>query len=117
MMSETISAEVLEPVQPCFALNDVWKSFGGVAALSGASLRLMPHEIHALVGENGAGKSTLINIATGVHRPDRGDILIDDGAVHFATPGAAADHGIAVVHQERNLVRKFSLAENLLLRC
>ena len=115
MMSETIPADIREPAQPCFALNDIWKSFGGVAAVSGASLRLMPHEIHALVGENGAGKSTLINIATGVHRPDRGEILIDGRPVHFANPGAAAEHGIAVVHQERNIVRKFSLAENLLL--
>ena len=104
-----------EALQPSFALSDVWKSFGGVAALSGASLRLMPREIHALIGENGAGKSTLINIATGVHRPDRGSILMSGREVHFATPGAAADNGVAVVHQERNLVRKFSLAENLLL--
>jgi ribose transport system ATP-binding protein len=115
MMHETIPAGTPEPVQPRFAINDVWKSFGGVAALSGASLRLLPGEIHALIGENGAGKSTLINIATGVHRPDRGHILMDGQEVHFATPGAAIDRGVAVVHQERNLVRKFSLAENLLL--
>ncbi len=114
-MSETVPAGATEVVPPSFALNDIWKSFGGVAALSGASLRLMPREIHALIGENGAGKSTLINIATGVHRPDRGRILMAGSEVHFATPGAAADHGVAVVHQERNLVRKFSLAENLLL--
>jgi len=104
-----------EMAPPTFALEDVWKSFGGVAALSGASLRLLPGEIHALIGENGAGKSTLINIATGVHRPDRGRMLMAGREVHFATPGAAADHGVSVVHQERNLVRKFSLAENLLL--
>ena len=86
-MSENIPAGAPEPVQPRFAINDVWKSFGGVAALSGASLRLLPGEIHALIGENGAGKSTLINIATGVHRPDRGHILMDGREVHFATPG------------------------------
>jgi ribose transport system ATP-binding protein len=103
------------PTQPRFALDEVWKSFGGVAALSGASLRLLPREIHALIGENGAGKSTLINIATGVHRPDRGRILLEGREVHFATPGAAGEHGVAVVHQERNIVRKFSIAENLLL--
>lgn len=104
-----------ESAQATLALEDVWKSFGGVAALSGASLRLQPREIHALIGENGAGKSTLINIATGVHRPDRGRILMSGREVHFATPGAAAEYGVSVVHQERNLVRKFSLAENLLL--
>jgi ribose transport system ATP-binding protein len=108
-------SDPVEAARPSFALTDVWKSFGGVAAVSGASLRLMPGEIHALIGENGAGKSTLINIATGVHRPDRGHIHMDGREVHFTTPGAASDHGVAVVHQERNLVRKFSLAENLLL--
>jgi ribose transport system ATP-binding protein len=115
MMSKSAPADAGETAQPRFALNDVWKSFGGVAALSGASLGLLPREIHALIGENGAGKSTLINIATGVHSPDRGSILMGGKEVRFATPAAAADHGIAVVHQERNLVRKFSLAENLLL--
>jgi ribose transport system ATP-binding protein len=113
--TDNSASSVEETAQPTFALEDVWKSFGGVAALSGASLRLLPGEIHALIGENGAGKSTLINIATGVHRPDRGRMLMAGRELHFATPGAAADHGVSVVHQERNLVRKFSLAENLLL--
>lgn len=115
MTSENVLSSVRETVQPTLALEDVWKSFGGVAALSGASLHLLPREIHALIGENGAGKSTLINIATGVHRPDSGRVLKDGEEVHFSTPGAAAEHGVSVVHQERNLVRKFSLAENLLL--
>ncbi len=105
------SAEMVET----FSLQNIWKSFGGVAALSDASLQLVRGEIHALIGENGAGKSTLINIATGVHRPDRGTVRIGGQVVHLVSPGAAADHGVAVVHQERNLVRKFSLAENLLL--
>lgn len=100
---------------PTLSLDNISKSFGGVAALSNASLHLVRGEIHALIGENGAGKSTLINVATGVHRPDRGIIRIGDEIVQFSSPGAATDHGVSVVHQERNLVRKFSLAENLLL--
>ena len=115
MTNENAPASVREAGRAAFALEDIWKSFGGVAALSGTSLRLLPGEIHALVGENGAGKSTLINIATGVHHPDRGRILKNGQQVQFLTPGAAADHGVSVVHQERNLVRKFSIAENLLL--
>lgn len=97
------------------ALDGVWKSFGGVAALSGASLFLASGEIHALIGENGAGKSTLINVATGVHQPDRGTISIDGSPVQFPWPRAAVEHGVSVVHQERNLVGKFSIAENLFL--
>ena len=97
------------------AMQNISKAFGGVAALIDTSLELVRGEIHALIGENGAGKSTLINIATGVYRPDRGVIRVGGQVVHFSSPGAAAEHGVAVVHQERNLVRKFSLAENLLL--
>ena len=100
---------------PTLSLEDISRSFGGVAALVNASLHLVRGEIHALIGENGAGKSTLINIATGVHRPDHGTIRVGGEVVHFPSPRAAAEHGVSVVHQERNLVRKFSLAENLLL--
>ncbi len=100
---------------PTLALEEISKSFGGVAALIDASLHLVRGEIHALIGENGAGKSTLINIATGVYRPDHGTIRIAGDVVHFPSPRSAVEHGVSVVHQERNLVRKFSLAENLLL--
>lgn len=98
-------------------LNGLWKRFGGIAALSGASLSLRPREIHALIGENGAGKSTLINIATGVFQPDPGEgsVRVNGTVVQFPNPKAAVEHGISVVHQERNLVGKFSVSENLLL--
>lgn len=100
---------------PSLALSGIWKRFGGVTALSDVSLSLFSGEIHALVGENGAGKSTLINVASGVHQPDQGNVSIAGQQVRLVGPGSAAAHGIAVVHQERNLVGKFSIAENLFL--
>jgi len=104
---------VLPP--PVLELRDVSKSFGGVAALDGADLVLAAGEIHALIGENGAGKSTLINVATGVFPPDAGAVLVDGEPVELTSPRFAAEHGVAVVHQERNLVGAFSVAENLFL--
>ena len=97
------------------------KVFPGVRALDGATLRLTPGTVHALLGENGAGKSTLIKILTGVYRPDGGRILLPgpDGAEHeqhFANPQDAQHAGIGVVHQERNLIPAFSVAENIALR-
>jgi ribose transport system ATP-binding protein len=91
------------------------KSFPGVRALSNASLEIADGEIHALMGENGAGKSTLIKIVTGVHKPDGGALLLHGEAVQFHSPRDAIHRGIAAVHQERNLIPRFSIAENLML--
>jgi ribose transport system ATP-binding protein len=92
------------------------KVFPGVRALDGASLRIEPGSVHALLGENGAGKSTLIKILTGVHRPDGGRLEIGGQEVTFDSPQAAVRAGVGVVHQERNLVPEFSVGENIVLQ-
>jgi ribose transport system ATP-binding protein len=97
------------------AVESVAKSFPGVLALDGVSVDLKAGEIHALMGENGAGKSTLIKIITGVFRPDSGNVLLDGRPVAFNSPRDALAAGIAVVHQERNLIPRFSVGENILL--
>ncbi|MBX6321475.1 MAG: sugar ABC transporter ATP-binding protein [Rhodospirillaceae bacterium] len=91
------------------------KSFPGVRALERVSFELAAGEIHALIGENGAGKSTLIKILTGVHQPDEGTLLLDGRPVVFASPREAIAAGISVVHQERNLIPRFSVGENIML--
>jgi ribose transport system ATP-binding protein len=96
-------------------IDTVSKSFPGVRALDGVSLELRPGEIHALMGENGAGKSTLIKIITGLYRPDSGRVLLDGRPVEFASPRDALAAGISAVHQERNLIPRFSVGENILL--
>lgn len=97
------------------ALQSITKSFPGVRALNDASVTLVRGEIHGLMGENGAGKSTLIKIITGVYRADSGDLKLDDRDLVFSSPRDAIAAGIAVVHQERNLIQDFSVAENILL--
>jgi ribose transport system ATP-binding protein len=91
------------------------KSFPGVKALDGVELVLQAGEIHALLGENGAGKSTLIKILTGIHTPDRGEVRVFGETVHFANARAAIEAGISAVHQERNLIPRMSVAENIML--
>jgi ribose transport system ATP-binding protein len=98
-----------------FEVRAISKVFGGIVALDQANLRLEAGEVHALIGENGAGKSTLINIATGVYPPDGGQVILDEAPLELSGPRSAAERGIAVVHQERNLVGAFSVAENLFL--
>ena len=96
-------------------VSHVSKSFPGVKALDDVSMTLRAGSVHALLGENGAGKSTLIKIVTGIHQPDNGLVSMDGKPVRFANPRQAAAGGLGVVHQERNLVTRFSVAENIML--
>ncbi len=96
-------------------IEDIGKSFPGVTALAGVSFEIRPGEIHALMGENGAGKSTLIKIITGLYRPDQGRLLVDGKPVAFQSPRDAIAAGISAVHQERNLIPRFSVGENIVI--
>jgi len=98
-----------------FEVRGVSKSFPGVKALQEVSLKLQEGSIHALLGENGAGKSTLIKIVTGVYRPDNGELIRSGLSLHFSSPMDAIVAGIGVVHQERHLIPRFSIAENIFL--
>jgi ribose transport system ATP-binding protein len=96
-------------------IQNASKSFPGVRALDGVSLQLEAGEIHALMGENGAGKSTLIKIITGLYRPDEGHILLNGSEAHFNSSHDSIAAGIGVVHQERNLIPRFTVGENIVL--
>ncbi|NYI75631.1 sugar ABC transporter ATP-binding protein [Nocardioides panzhihuensis] len=107
-------ADVKQPL-PVVEMLDVSITFGAVRALDGVSLRLLPGEVHALMGENGAGKSTLIKALTGVYTIDAGRVRIDGVETQFATPAAAQQAGISTVYQEVNLIPNLTVAENMLL--
>ncbi len=98
-----------------FAALHIVKTFPGVKALSDVSIRLQPGSIHALLGENGAGKSTLIKVITGVHQADSGVLQIAGQPTHLRDIHDATAQGISVVHQERHLIPRFSIGENIML--
>lgn len=91
------------------------KQFSGVVVLDDISVEFEAGKVNALVGENGAGKSTLMNILAGVYTEYDGQIIYNGNHVRFSNPREAADNGIAIIHQELNLVPYLSIRENIFL--
>ncbi|MDR1641885.1 MAG: sugar ABC transporter ATP-binding protein [Clostridiales bacterium] len=95
--------------------SNLLKEYPGVIALDKISVAFRDGEVHALVGENGAGKSTLIKCLSGAISPDSGIIELGNEAYSSLTSALAKEKGIAVIHQEFNLVPSLSAAENVFL--
>ena len=96
-------------------LRNIHKAFGSNQVLKGVNLKLKSGEVHALMGENGAGKSTLMNILTGIHKQDQGQIFVDGKEVSFKNPLEAEAAGIAFIHQELNIWPNLTILENLFM--
>lgn len=94
-------------------VENVSKSFPGVKALDGVSMEIRQGEVLALLGENGAGKSTLINVLSGIHVLDEGQLHYMGNPVSLRNPQDAKELKISVVHQELAFVPMLSVAENL----
>jgi len=109
------SAKAAGAAAPVLAMRHIAKRFGGTQALEDVSLELAAGEIHALLGENGAGKSTLIKIMTGVHQPDRGEILLAGAPISIGSAAEAQRHGIAAIYQEPLLFPDLNVAENIFI--
>ena len=67
------------------------------------------------MGENGAGKSTLMKILSGVYSGYDGEVRVDGRLASFANVRQAEAAGIAIIHQELNLVSELSVADNIFL--
>jgi branched-chain amino acid transport system ATP-binding protein len=96
-------------------VNNVSKHFGGIRAVSGASLALRAGEIHALIGPNGAGKTTLFNLVSGLYHPDQGDIRLNGRAINGLPVQTVCQHGLARSFQITSLFRTSSIYENIRL--
>jgi ribose transport system ATP-binding protein len=100
---------------PLLSARGIGKRFGGIVALSDVAFDMRRGEVHALMGENGAGKSTLMKILSGVYADYGGEIVLDGAPVRFANVRQAEAAGIAIIHQELNLVPELSVADNIFL--
>ncbi|MDR0878858.1 MAG: sugar ABC transporter ATP-binding protein [Treponema sp.] len=95
--------------------RNVCKSFGSNVVLQDVNLDVAHGEVHALLGQNGAGKSTLVKILTGVYSRDSGEIMVEEQPVHLETPGDAEKLGIAIIHQDQQMVPQFDVTRNAFL--
>jgi branched-chain amino acid transport system ATP-binding protein len=108
LMPEALQGTVLE-------VNGISKKFGGIRAVSGASLAIGAGEIHALIGPNGAGKTTLFNLISGLFAPDGGTVRLNGREIHGVPSDLICHRGLARSFQITNLFRGLSIYENLRL--
>lgn len=97
------------------SMKDICKTFPGVKALDNVHFELRSGEVMALLGENGAGKSTLMKVLSGVYTRDSGTLEIFGKEYKDLTPKQAQEAGVAIIHQELNMCRHLSVAENMFL--
>jgi ribose transport system ATP-binding protein len=99
--------------QELIFIENISKRFGGTQALNNITFKIIPGEIHAIIGENGAGKSTLINILSGIIKQDSGRIYFKGSEISNVTPKKIGELGIATVYQELNLFPNRDTAQNI----
>ena len=95
--------------------ENITKKFSGITALDNVCLELHAGKVNAIIGENGAGKSTLMKILSGVYAEYDGRIIFKNQPVHFQNTRQAQAAGIAIIHQELNLIPYLTVSENIFL--
>ncbi|MEX0346334.1 MAG: sugar ABC transporter ATP-binding protein [Rhizobiaceae bacterium] len=104
-----------EPGKPAIRAEGIGVSFAGVSVLRDVTLDILPGEIHGLVGENGAGKSTLGKVLGGYYTASQGKMEVFGRAAVGWDPHTALANGIAMMHQELQLVPALTVAQNVFL--
>src|SRR5689334_20306438 len=95
--------------------ENITKKFSGITALDNVCMELHEGKVNAIIGENGAGKSTLMKILSGVYAEYDGRIIYKSIPVRFQNTKQAQAAGIAIIHQELNLIPCLTVTENIFL--
>ena len=96
-------------------VDDVFKSFGGLNALSDIDLEVAEGQTHAIIGPNGAGKSTLLNVCVGRLKPDSGAVVFDGQILTGKTPYEINQLGVARVFQTPEIFPDLTVLENVVI--
>ncbi len=117
----TLNSSRLQPGETQLRIENVLLSFGGVAALTSINLEVRQSEILAIIGPNGAGKTSLLNCISGLYKPQRGRIILNDGQEEHnlvkLRPHQIARLGIARSFQNIELFRHMTVLDNLMAGC
>lgn len=100
---------------PILTAEGVIKRFGGIQAVSGATLDVKEGSITALIGPNGAGKTTLFNVLTGFYRADRGAISFDGASIRGRPPYVIARRGMVRTFQITKALAAMPVIDNMML--
>jgi len=101
--------------QPVLELVGLSKSFGGLHAVRGVDLTIMPGDRKAIIGPNGAGKTTLFNLITGILRASDGKVLLFGNDVTTWPSHRRATLGMARTFQITSLFPRLTVLDNVLL--
>ncbi len=100
---------------PILELRNISKSYGSVEALTDVSFKAYAGEVIGLVGDNGAGKSTLIKTISGVHPPDKGELIVDGVERRWKSPHDSMENGIETLYQDSGLAPDLTIGSNIFL--
>ena len=109
------STTIQHTTEPVLKVKDLSICFGGLSALSGVNLDLVPGQVHALIGPNGAGKSTLVNCITGVNTPSGGAIDMSGKSLLGLKPHKISRLGASRTFQNLAVWNEMSALDNMLV--
>ncbi len=95
--------------------EELFKSYGYRLVVKGVNIEVHSGEIIGLLGRNGAGKTTTFQIITGLIKPDKGNIFLDEKNISRYSTHLRASEGIAYLPQENSVFLKASVKDNLRL--
>jgi branched-chain amino acid transport system ATP-binding protein len=101
--------------QSLLVVEGVYKTFGGVQAISDVSFALNQLTITGLIGPNGAGKTTLFNLITGIFPVDKGNIIFDGHNIRNKKVHELVKYGVARTFQNVELFESMTVLENVLV--
>ena len=101
--------------QPLLEIRGLSKSFGGIRAVAGLDLTVMPGHIVAVIGPNGSGKTTFFNLVTGLTRPDAGRVRFAGEDMAGLSPHVIVERGIARTFQNLRLFANMTVTDNVLV--